>query len=61
MEDPKPPDLPPCPDLQMVLTLRRDLEVTTDLCGAVEVERKTLSGPTLMGNGELVGSLVKGG
>ena len=61
MAGPKPPNPPPYPNLQMALTLHRDLEVTIDWFGAMEVERMTLSSPTLLGNGEPASSLGEGG
>ena len=38
MEGPKPPDPPPCPDLQLVLVVCKDLVDTSIGCGSIGVD-----------------------
>lgn len=57
----RPLDPPPCPNLQMVLTLRNDFEDTTNRCGVMGEEGNTSSDPIVLGNGGSTSSLVEGG
>ena len=61
MVGPEPPDLPPCPDLQLVLVVCRDLEDKSDDCGTIGVNGKDFSDTIALDSGGPIGFPLEGG